>query len=149
MAIEGGFEAYVESETGETLPEVPQDSFRGSRRPPKPSQTLFDGDVWTPTDRPLFAIGKGWVLATDDALQWIVYRRQGKRWTAVRFHCEQGALLRSIKEKIEDPYPEALAKIQSWKLKTLQLKLPGRTIKIEGAFKQWLKQQKKGKRHEN
>jgi hypothetical protein len=50
-------------------------------------------------DRPLFYLDRGpnekgirWLLATDDELQWIVYRYYGKSWRPMSYHAMRDSL---------------------------------------------------------
>ena len=65
-----------------------------SCRPLKPLGTYlnrlplveFEGAKWRSTDRPFLKLADRWILATDDELQWIIYKREKKdRWEAVKF----------------------------------------------------------------
>jgi hypothetical protein len=51
--------------------------------PPTRKPRMIDGVTWTPTDRPLFRLRDKWWLATDDQLQWVLYRLRGQQWQAV------------------------------------------------------------------
>jgi hypothetical protein len=76
-------------------------------RPPSTApaaRPTIDGAIWTPTDRPLFGLRPRWHLATDDELQWVVYRLAGGQWRAASYPTTRTALLIALRERVSDRY---------------------------------------------
>jgi hypothetical protein len=65
---------------------------------------LIEGVPWLPSDRPLFRLRDRWWLATDDQLQWVLYRLRGQQWQAVSFPTTRKALLIVLRERVSDRY---------------------------------------------
>jgi hypothetical protein len=104
----------VENKSDQPKPKPRSHQPRNGRAPPKerdrpPPATpaippVIDGAIWTPSDRPLFALRPRWHLATDDELQWIVYRLAGGQWRAVSFPTTRKSLLIVLRERVSERY---------------------------------------------
>ena len=60
-------------------------------------------------------------MATDDELQWVVYRLAGGQWRASSFPTTRASILRTLRERVADSYasfdgidPAALTTIQAF-----------------------------------
>lgn len=91
------------------------------RTPRKPGKRMVSGAPWPSSDVPLFSLRRGWHLATDYDLQWIVYRRRGARWVAFCFPSHTAGIFSNLREYASDRYgtfdgldPAAMATIRSW-----------------------------------
>ena len=115
---------------------TPRNRGKGQKnrdRPPRSApreQPIVEGTTWTPSDPPLFRLRDRWHLATDDALQWVLYRRRGQQWHAVSFPTTQAALLAMIRHHaasregtLDGIDPAALTTIRGWP---------------DGPFRRWL-----------
>ena len=102
------------SPTQRPIPATKTDSWRPLRPSKWPSDRLPQIDFWISDDTPILVLSDRWVLATDWELQWVIYRRSGKRWRAEGFPTCLGSLLWYLEHWVDHVTPEALAEVRSW-----------------------------------